>query len=542
MLLRTISIGTRAALGFAAITLIVLFIGFFSLMQMATLDNAANRINDVWLPGISSIQKISQSINIIRLEGQRLRASDDPQIRQKSRALIDEAERSLEKQLSEYRNRQNGSEEAELLDSLKGSLDRYIPTLDDVITLLENRLPDTKQLESLNGRLASVGEQLTNSMNQLVNLNEAGADAAARESRSLYAHMQVIIGLILALSVAVTIILAFALTRSIIGPIRQALSVAETIAHGDLSGTIEVYGADEPAALLVAMRDMQANLRSTIEGIGDSAKQLATAAEEMSAVMGNSTESLHQQCEQIEQAATAVTQMSSAVDEVASNAVSTSQLSQSSDQETQKGHEQVSETIMLIQDLAQEVLQASEQANHLSRYADDISKVLSVIHGISDQTNLLALNAAIEAARAGDAGRGFAVVADEVRSLAKRTQASTLEIGTMIESIQSGTGATVTALQSSAGKAAQTLECARAAGLALTQITVAIAEISERNLLIAGATEEQAQVAREVDRSLITIRDLSTQTAAGASQTGTASNELSRLAINLNGMLARFAL
>lgn len=542
MLLRTISIGTRAALGFAAITLIVLFIGFFSLMQMATLDNAANRINDVWLPGISSIQKISQSINTIRLEGQRLRASDDPQIRQKSRALIDEAERSLEKQLSEYRNRQNGSEEAELLDSLKGSLDRYIPTLDDVITLLENRLPDTKQLESLNGRLASVGEELTNGMNQLVSLNEAGADAAARESRSLYAHMQIIIGLILALSVAVTIILAFALTRSIIGPIRQALSVAETIAHGDLSATIEVYGADEPAALLVAMRDMQANLRSTIEGIGDSAKQLATAAEEMSAVMGNSTESLHQQCEQIEQAATAVTQMSSAVDEVASNAVSTSQLSQSSDQETQKGHEQVSETIMLIQDLAQEVLQASEQANHLSRYADDISKVLSVIHGISDQTNLLALNAAIEAARAGDAGRGFAVVADEVRSLAKRTQASTLEIGTMIESIQSGTGATVTALQSSAGKAAQTLERARAAGLALTQITVAIAEISERNLLIAGATEEQAQVAREVDRSLITIRDLSTQTAAGASQTGTASNELSRLAINLNGMLARFAL
>jgi methyl-accepting chemotaxis protein len=520
----------------------MLFVGFFSLMQTATLHQAVNRINDVWLPGITSMQKISLSINTIRLEGQRFRASNDPLIRQKSHALIDEAQRGLEKQVAEYRKRQNGPEEAALLYALKNSLDRYIPTLDTMISLIDNGLPATEQLESLDARLVSAGGELTKEMNQLVRLNEAATDAAAHETRSLYANMQVIIGLTLAFSVAITIVLAWGLTRSIVVPIRQALSVAKTIAHGDLSATIEVKGADETAALLGAMREMQTSLRTTIEGIGDSAKQLAAAAEEMSAVMGHSTQNLHQQCEQIEQAATAVTQMSSAVDEVASNAVSTSQLSQSSDQESQKGHEQVSETIILIQGLAQEVLQASEQANHLSQYADDISEVLNVIHSISDQTNLLALNAAIEAARAGDAGRGFAVVADEVRSLAKRTQASTMEIGTMIESIQSGTGATVMALQSSAEKAAQTLERARSAGLALTQIIVAISKISERNLLIASATEEQAQVAREVDRNLITIRDLSTQTAAGASQTSTASGELSRLATDLNGMIARFAL
>ncbi|WP_425262251.1 methyl-accepting chemotaxis protein [Pseudomonas abietaniphila] len=289
------------------------------------------------------------------------------------------------------------------------------------------------------------------------------------------------------------------------------------------------------------MREMQTSLRSTIEGIGDSAKQLAAAAEEMSVVMGHSTQGLQHQCEQIEQAAEAVTQMSSAVDEVASNAVSTSQLSQASDHESQRGQEQVGETIVLIQGLVQEVVEAAQQADHLSRFADDISTVLSVIHSISDQTNLLALNAAIEAARAGDAGRGFAVVADEVRSLAKRTQASTLEIATMIESIQSGTGATVAALQSSADKAGRTLERARSAGTALTQITLAVSKINERNLLIASATEQQAQVAREVDRSLVTIRDLSTQSAAGASQTRSASTDLSRLAVDLNGMVARFA-
>lgn len=541
MLLRAVSIGTRAAIGFGLITLIVLFVGLFSLTQTATLDRATNRINDVWMPGIVSVQKLSLSIHTIRLEGQRLRASSDPQVREKSEALINRARGDLERYLAEYRNRQGGPEEVALLDSLRISLDRYMPTLDKVISLIRNGLSDNEEMERLNVTLASVGTDLTRSMDQLSALNEAGAGAAAQETHALYSRMQLIIGVVLTLSVVVTVALAWLMTRSIVGPVRQALSVAQTIARGELGGAIDDQGADEPAALLEAMREMQTSLRSTIEGIGDSAKQLATAAEEMSVVMGHSTQGLQHQCEQIEQAAEAVTQMSSAVDEVASNAVSTSQLSQASDHESQRGQEQVSETIVLIQGLVQEVVEAAQQADHLSRFADDISTVLSVIHSISDQTNLLALNAAIEAARAGDAGRGFAVVADEVRSLAKRTQASTLEIATMIESIQSGTGATVAALQSSAEKAGRTLERARSAGTALTQITLAISKINERNLLIASATEQQAQVAREVDRSLVTIRDLSTQSAAGASQTRSASTDLSRLAVDLNGMVARFA-
>lgn len=542
MLLRTISIGTRAAIGFAVITLTMLFVGLFSLMQMATLDRAANRINDLWMPGIISVQKLSLSIHTMRLEGQRFRASHDPVVRQKSKALIKRAEQELDAHLSQYQARQGGPEEVALLGSIQASLGRYVLTLDEVIALLDAQTLDQEALERLNARLADIGSELTRAMDQLVKLNEAGAGAAANETRTLYGNMQLIIGVVLTLSVVVTVALAWLLTRSIVGPIREAVSAAQMIAKGDLSGRIEHAGSDEPAALLKAMRDMQQNLRSTIEGIGVSANQLAAAAEEMSSVMGHSTQGLQQQCEQIEHTATAVTQMSSAVDEVALNAVSTSELSRASDRQSQKGHAEVSETIALIQGLVEEVLQAVGQAENLSRYTDEISSVLSVIHSISDQTNLLALNAAIEAARAGDAGRGFAVVADEVRSLAKRTQASTLEIGAMIQSIQTGTGATVFALQHSAEKANQTLDRARAAGHALEQITLAIAKINERNLFIATATEQQALAARDVDRSLLTIRDLSTQSAAGATQTSSASGELARLAINLNGMIAHFAL
>ncbi|WP_409440447.1 methyl-accepting chemotaxis protein [Pseudomonas sp.] len=258
--------------------------------------------------------------------------------------------------------------------------------------------------------------------------------------------------------------------------------------------------------------------------------------------MEESTRGLQRQNDEIEQAATAVNEMTSAVEGVASNAVSTSEASQASSHSAQQGRAQLSDAIASIEALTSDVLGASQSAEELAEQALNISKVLDVIRAVAEQTNLLALNAAIEAARAGDAGRGFAVVADEVRALAHRTGESTREIESMIGSIQQGTGQTVQALQSSAERARSTLEKANAAGEALSTITSNVADINDRNLLIASASEQQAQVAREVDRSLVSIRDLSVQTAAGAQQTSVAIQELARLAVDLNGLVRRFSL
>ncbi|WP_286875811.1 methyl-accepting chemotaxis protein, partial [Marinimicrobium sp. UBA4509] len=158
------------------------------------------------------------------------------------------------------------------------------------------------------------------------------------------------------------------------------------------------------------------------------------------------------------------------------------------------------------------------------------------------QTNLLALNAAIEAARAGEAGRGFAVVADEVRALAHRTQTSTKEIETIINNIQSGTKDAVSSMELSSTRATETLAVAKAAGEALERIAEGIDDINERNQVIASASEEQASVAREVDRNLVKISDIATQSAAGANQTSASAEELSKLAVELNTLVSRFQL
>jgi methyl-accepting chemotaxis protein len=237
-----------------------------------------------------------------------------------------------------------------------------------------------------------------------------------------------------------------------------------------------------------------------------------------------------------------VTQMTQAVEEVAGNAVSTSNASRASSAAVRQGQGQLDETMADIGALADQVEQAAVRSRQLAEQTQGIHKVLDVIRSVAEQTNLLALNAAIEAARAGDVGRGFAVVADEVRALAHRTGASTREIEQMMSAIRQGTAEAVQALAQSADKAGATRQRAQAAKDVLGHIADAVAAIDERNQVIASAAEQQAQVAREVDRNLVRIRDLSQQSATGAAQTSASSQELGQLAIELDGMLMRFSL
>ncbi|WP_459742679.1 methyl-accepting chemotaxis protein [Pseudomonas sp. 3A(2025)] len=285
---------------------------------------------------------------------------------------------------------------------------------------------------------------------------------------------------------------------------------------------------------------MQHNLRDTISQIAASSDQLASASEELHSVTEDASRGLHQQNAEIEQAATAVNQMTTAVEEVASNAVITAEASKDADKSTAEGRDKVNQALESIQYLVADVTTTSDEIEQLAGRVNEISRVLDVIRSIAEQTNLLALNAAIEAARAGEAGRGFAVVADEVRALAYRTQQSTQEIASMVGGIESGSERAVGAMASSRQRADTTLEVARAANDALALIAESITSINQRNLVIASASEQQAQVAREVDRNLVNIRDLSLQTSAGANQTSAASQELSSLAVGLNAMVSKF--
>ncbi|WP_425318710.1 methyl-accepting chemotaxis protein [Pseudomonas nitroreducens] len=536
---RSMSIGRRASLGFAVMGLLLVFLGLFSLYKLSTLRAASEEIDSNWLLSINQMNQLSGDIARIRLESMRLLVNHDSTARQHSLSLIAEARQDKDKVLADYRQLILSAEEQQRTDELRQTLDGYLGFVDQLVEKIRQN-DDEGALHILNGNITQQGAELNKRLTALIDLNRNGAAAAADRAVEQFQSGRLVVGAILLLSVGLTLLLAWQLTRSIVVPLGQAVHVARTIASGDLSQRFTVEGRDEPAQLLNALADMQNSLRETIHGIGNSASQLASAAEEMHSVMDDSSRALQQQSDQIEMAATAVNQMTSAVEEVASNAASTSAASREAIDAARSGSERVDETSSAIGILAGEVGQASQQAEALANQAQDIGKVLEVIRSVAEQTNLLALNAAIEAARAGEAGRGFAVVADEVRSLAQRTQSSTREIEELVSAIQNGSDRTVTALLSSTAHAERTVSRTGEAGASLQVILERMSLINERNLVIASATEEQAQVAREVDRNLLTIRDLATQTSAGATQTSAASQELSRLAVDLNGMVARF--
>ena len=535
---RQMRIALRAGLGFAVVALLVFLLGVFALTRIAAMEGDAEKVDQRLLPTIQLLGQVNQEFLMIRASTLRLLISE-PAERSRGAETLDALRKTLAQERQDLDRLIQDSEGKALLANFDQSLARYESFQRRIVELaLQNRMEEA--IEITRGELNEHARSTSKAVYDLIGLNRNAANAASAHALEVAASafQGVVVAMILAF--IATIILAMLLTRSIVQPLAEAVGVAEVIAGGDLTRHFQVVGSDEPARLLSALQAMQRSLRETIQGISDSSNQLASAAEELNVVTEDSTRGLHQQNHEIEQAATAVNEMTAAVDEVARNAVATSEASRESDETAQHGRQQVIRTVDSIGLLADDVTQTATEVERLAGQVRDISKVLDVIRSIAEQTNLLALNAAIEAARAGDAGRGFAVVADEVRALAHRTQQSTQEIEQMIGDVHQGTDKAVHAMQLSNERARTTLELARAAGEALDGIASAISQISERNLVIASASEEQAQVAREVDRNLVNIRDLSLQSSAGANQTSAASQELARLAIDLNNLVARF--
>ncbi|MFP3493145.1 methyl-accepting chemotaxis protein [Pseudomonas sp. SIMBA_059] len=541
MSLRHLNIAPRASLGFALIALLVVVLGMFAVNRMTLMRQASADMATTQLPSVTYLGVITENVLRLRILSFRVLVNREAAGLQEAETRIGVLLDKVKTAQAGYSVLPAGPEEAALYKTFIVTLDNYIKAQADMLALSkQGKLDEMRTL--INTRIKDGTDQMGEQLNKLIAINLADARQANDDAEQSYQSAFVGVIVVSIVAALLTVCLAWALTRSIVTPLRKAVEVAETIAGGNLSKVIEDDGKDEPARLLSALSAMQANLRQTIQHIAGSATQLSSAAEELSAVTEEASRSLQQQNNEIDQAATAVNEMTAAVEEVARNAVSTSEASGQSNQAAREGRDRVVETVDAIQTMTQDVQSTSVLIEGLASQGRDIGKVLDVIRAIAEQTNLLALNAAIEAARAGEAGRGFAVVADEVRALAHRTAQSTQEIEKMVAGIQSGTGEAVQSMQQSNQRTHATLEMARAAGVALEQITQSISLINERNLVIASASEEQAQVSREVDRNLVNIRDLATQSAAGANQTSSASHELSRLAVDLNGMVARFVI
>ena len=539
MSLRILKIAPRAALCFASIAFAVLVLGIFALVQSSSLRESGQLVEKGALVSIKKADQLQMRFINLRLESQRLQTFSDPLKQKEQFDLLNRLRDETQKEVEEYKPLIASANEQQIYDACYTALVHFLPLQRQQQELaLAGKIDDALKL---NGeQVRPLAEEVQKQLDLLSALNTTKATMAGDNAKNTFENGRIMIISVIALSIIATLLMGWRFTQSILVPIRRSVACAEKIAAGDLRDDILVDGKDEAAQMLTALGLMQQNLRQTLSKINDSATQLAASAEEMASITDQSSVGMQRQNEEVDQAATAVTEMSAAVEEVARNAALASLGARQSSESAQSGQLQVEDTVASMRDLAEGVQNTSSQIEQLAGQAKDISKVLEVIRAISEQTNLLALNAAIEAARAGEHGRGFAVVADEVRALARRTQESTQEIEQMIGAIQHGTGSAVNSMRASTERTHRTFEMAAAASLALEKIIQAVNEINERNTQIATASEEQAHVAREIDRNLVSIRDLSMQTTEGAGQAATASGELSRLATDLQQMVRQF--
>lgn len=346
--------------------------------------------------------------------------------------------------------------------------------------------------------------------------------------------------LILVASLLALGLVSIPIARSIIRPLQHIGQVMDEAAKGNLSLRTSLKSRDELGALSRRIDTMLSRFSELISHLASSSGQLHTSSAQLSATAEQASTALQRQSEETDQLSTAMHEMTATVQEVAHAAAETSNAIDKVDRDAADGNKNVVTTITQIQQLAAEIVEAAGVIRELENSTDEISRVLGEIQGISEQTNLLALNAAIEAARAGESGRGFAVVADEVRQLALRTQNSTEEIGKMNELLSKAAQRAVSVMESSRITAEKSVVSANHAGSELEKIVESMDGVRQMGIQVATATEEQSQVSEEMSRSLVSIAEVSEHTHEAAYAVATSSEELSRLAANLQEEINKF--
>lgn len=440
-------------------------------------------------------------------------------------------------------------------DSVKafqGDSERIKEPLKSAALSAEDKAKVTKAIDDYINEFKTVvglfqsGEELSNQMVDTV----TGAISSANRLRENQVEMMaserseatLLIFSTTALALLLGAAMAYLIIRAITAPINQAVSIASEVASGNLSVHIDNRRTDEIGKLLAALSTMVVGLRELIRSIETGATNIASSAEQLSRVTARTSSGIDQQKQETDQVATAMNEMTATSADIARNAEQAFSVASEASNQAGDGEREVKDTIDQVNRLTQAVNQSMETIQGLQQETSNIGTVLDVIKSVAEQTNLLALNAAIEAARAGEQGRGFAVVAEEVRSLAQRTQTSAQEIETLVTSLQSSAGNSVSAMESSANLASDTLTRASATGDTIARITRAVEEIQQYNNQIATASEEQTSVAEEISHNVTRIRDVTEQSATSANETAGSSSELAALGSELQKLVSRFRL
>ncbi|WP_406564591.1 methyl-accepting chemotaxis protein [Marinobacter santoriniensis] len=419
------------------------------------------------------------------------------------------------------------------IDKVKNSLLAVRDVLDtNVITPMRLELPWQDYDDQINQQMAHF-DTLTGAIFSVVHDNLQSRLQAESSQRNA-----IVIALIAILLVVVYLYIGFFV--SVRTAINRFTAAARSVAAGDMTTHVLIRNRDELGELTSEFNNMTDRIAELVRSVTRTTTEVDQQASRVNDTASANAKAVSRQMEESGHIAEAMNQMVEAVREVTESAHRVADSAGVAERDTETGRGVVAGTVETINHLAQEIADAVEVINRVSRDSDNISQVLVEIKAIAEQTNLLALNAAIEAARAGEQGRGFAVVADEVRSLSQRTHKSTEEIEGMISRLQSGVKDAVNAMTNSRSVTETTVAKSEEVTEALDRIAGGISTIVDMSHQIAQAAEEQSAVSKNVNASVEQIGELGQSTAENADETLAASREMSDLTASLQRLVEAF--
>ncbi|SFD73455.1 methyl-accepting chemotaxis protein [Paracidovorax konjaci] len=511
--LRRLSLGSRLALGFGLLLLLLALITGIGIARMSTLDHTSQQITNEIYGKVNASQRMGYLVldiaraarNIIILEDQAQMASN--------KTVIDKNTAEFATTLARLRQLESSAQTRSLIDATEAVGKDYFAFTADVIALgLRNANVEGQQL-LFGPRYKTQGDLLGN-LNKLIAQYEQEMQQASAQAHATFVQSATLLGLTALVAVLAGIGGALLITRSITGPMAQAVEVAQAVAEGDLTRTVQDTGRDEAARLLQSIQAMNGNLTRVVHQIRQASDSIATGSSQIASGNADLSQRTESQASSLQQTAASMEQMSATIRQNADTARTASQLAATASQAATRGGDVMGQVVSTMQDI--------------SGSSSKIADIIGVIDGIAFQTNILALNAAVEAARAGEQGRGFAVVASEVRALAGRSAEAAKEIknliGQSVEKVGAGT------------------RLVDEAGTTMADIVQQVQRVSDLIAEIDAATREQSEGIGQVNAAVSQLDQATQQNAALVEEAAAAAGSLQQQAVRLTETVGVFRL
>ncbi|MBC7859570.1 MAG: MCP four helix bundle domain-containing protein [Burkholderiaceae bacterium] len=513
MNLANLKIGTRLGLAFGMVLTLMLGLTATGIQSMAKIQGNLDGIVQGNIYKMGLLQDMTGSVHVVsRVMRTLIILTDEAQMAEEfkkieaARAKYDKAVNTLASTPAD--------EAGQALRSRIDALRNAARPFNDKVIELAKANNNAEAAQTMMKQAGPATQQWLDALQDDLDLQEKHGERDAAAARGAYDRARLLMLALAGTALALGALLAWLATRSITGPVKLAVRVAQTVAAGDLSARIEVTGKDETSQLLQALKDMNANLQNIVGQVRSGTEMIATASSEISQGNLDLSSRTEQQAGALEETASSMEELTSTVRQNADNARQANRMAETATDVAVKGGA-----------IVENVVRTMDSINASSKKIVDI---IGVIDGIAFQTNILALNAAVEAARAGEQGRGFAVVATEVRNLAQRSAGAAKEIKELI-------GDSVSQVEAGSKLVGE-------AGATMTEVVDSVKRVTAIMGEISAASVEQSAGIEQVNRAITEMDGVTQQNAALVEQAAAASESLHDQAGELARVVGTFKL